>query len=143
MVAAGILGFVATSLYGAFSAAFSMIQSTRENLRATQILVQKTEAIRLFTWSQIADTNNYLKSTFTEAYDPLGSTNNCGGAQYTGYVTATVPVLPGATYAANMRTITVGVFWVTYSGAKAIVHQREMQTRVARNGMQNYIWGAP
>jgi len=141
MVAAGILGFVATSLYGAFSAGFFTIQSTRENLRATQILVQKMEAVRLFTWSQIADTNNYLKSTFTVAYDPLGSTNNCGGAQYTGYVIPSTPDLGGAAYTPNMRTITVGVFWITYSGGKTIVHQREMQTRVARNGMQNYIWG--
>ena len=30
---------------------------------------------------------------------------------------------------------------ITYNGAKAIAHQREMQTRVARNGMQNYIYG--
>ena len=41
-----------------------------------------------------------------------------------------------------MRTITVTVYWTNYNGAKPIVHQREMQTRVARNGMQNYIWGA-
>jgi len=143
-VAAAILGFVATSLYGAFSAGFCVIQSTRENLRATQILVQKMEAVRLFTWSQVADTTNYLKATFTEPYDPLGITNNCGGAQYTGYVTASLPAageLPEA-YRANMRTITVSLYWTNYNGAKAIVHQREMQTRVARNGMQNYIWGA-
>ncbi len=61
LVASAILGFVATALYGAFSAGFCVIQSTRENLRATQILVQKLEAVRLFTWSQVADTNNYLK----------------------------------------------------------------------------------
>jgi hypothetical protein len=143
LVAAGILGFVGTSLYGAFSAGFCVIQSTRENLRATQIMVQKLEAIRLFTWSQVGDTTNYLNSTFTEVYDPLGATNSCGGAKYTGCVTASVPAageLPEA-YRTNMRTITVSVAWTTYNGAKAIVHQREMQTRVARNGMQNYIWG--
>ena len=49
--------------------------------------------------------------------------------------------LPEA-YRTNMRTITVTVYWTNYNGAKAIVHRREMQTRVARNGMQNYIWGA-
>jgi prepilin-type N-terminal cleavage/methylation domain-containing protein len=144
MVAVGILGFVATTLYGAFSAGFCVIQSARENLRATQIMVQKVEAIRLFTWSQICDTNNYLKGTFVEPYDPLGVANNCGGAQYTGYVSASIPAateLPDA-YRANMRTITVSLYWTNYNGGKAIVHAREMQTRVARNGMQNYIWGA-
>jgi len=144
LVATAILGLVGTSLYGAFAAGFCVIQSTRENLRATQILVQKTEAVRLFTWSQVADTNNYLRFAFTENYDPLGATNNSGGAKYTGYVRASVPAageLPEA-YRTNMRTITVTLYWTNYNGAKAIVHQREMQTRVARNGMQNYIWGA-
>ena len=144
LFATGILGFVAISLCVGFNAGFFTIQSTRENLRATQIMLQKLEAIRLFTWSQVGDTNNYLKSTFTEVYDPLGATNNCGGPKYTGTVTASLPAageVPEA-YRTNMRTLTVSVAWTTYNGAKAIKHQREMQTRVARNGMQNYIWGA-
>lgn len=143
LIAAAILGFVTTSLCAGFNAGFCLIQSTRENLRATQIMVQKLEAIRLFTWSQSGDTTNYLKSTFTEVYDPLGITNGSAGPKYTGQVTASVPAageLPEA-YRTNMRTITVSLSWTTYNGAKAIVHRREMQTRVARNGMQNYIWG--
>ena len=111
LVAAGILGFMGTSLYAAFSAGFCLIQTTRENLRATQIMVQKLEAVRLFTWSQVCDTTNYLKPTFTEMYDPLGSNNGSGGAPYTGSVTASVPAagkLPEA-YRTNMRTITVSL----------------------------------
>jgi type II secretory pathway pseudopilin PulG len=144
MVAGTILGLVAMSLYGAFSAGFCVIQSTRENLRATQIMVQKMEAVRLFTWSQVNDSTNYLKPVFTEPYDPLGMTNNCSGAQYTGYVSASIPAagdLPEA-YRTNMRTITVSLYWTNFNGKKPVVHAREMQTRVARNGMQNYIWGA-
>jgi type II secretory pathway pseudopilin PulG len=144
MVAGAILAFVAISLYGAFSAGFSVIQSTREDLRATQIMVQKLEAIRLFTWNQICDTNSYLVPEFVEPYDPLGVTNHSSGAQYTGFVTAQVPAVgevPEA-YRTNMRTITVTVYWTNYFGGKRIVHERDMQTRVARNGMQNYIWGA-
>ena len=144
LMAAGILGFVATALYGAFGAGFCLIQSTREDLRATQIMVQKMEGIRLFTWSQVNDPTNYLKSPFTEQYDPLSITNNCAGAKYTGYVTASVPTasdnIPDA-YRTNMLTLTVTLYWTNYNGAKAIRHSRAMQTRVARNGMQNYIWG--
>lgn len=145
VTATGILGFVVSSLCVGFNAGFCMFQSTREDLRATQIMLQKMESIRLFTWSQISDTTNYLKSTFTEVYDPLGTTNSTSGPKYTGSVTASLPAageLPDA-YRTNMRTITVQLSWTTYSGAKAIPHQREMQTRVARNGMQNYIWGNP
>jgi prepilin-type N-terminal cleavage/methylation domain-containing protein len=144
LVAAAIMGVMATALYGAFAAGFCVIQSTRENLRATQIMMQKMEAVRLFTWSQICDTNNYLKPFFVEPYDPLGVTNNCGGAEYTGYISAAVPAtgdLPEA-YRTNMRTVTVTVYWTNLNGGKPLVHTREIQTRVARNGMQNYIWGA-
>ncbi len=144
LVAVTILGFVGATLYGAFSAGFCVIQSARENLRATQVMVQKVEAIRLFTWSQICDTNNYLKPLFVEAYDPLGATNNSGGAQYTGYFSASVPAtgdLPEA-YRTNMRTLTLTLYWTNCNGGKPIVHTREGKTRVARNGMQNYIWGA-
>jgi hypothetical protein len=144
LVAGAILGFMATSLYGAFSAGFYVIQSMRENLRATQVMVQKLEAIRLFTWSQVCDTNKYLIPSFAEPYDPLSVTNNCGGAKYTGYVSASIPAagdLPEA-YRTNMRTITVALYWTNYNGTKPVLHTREMQTRVTRNGMQNYIWGA-
>jgi hypothetical protein len=143
LVATAILGFVATTIYAAFAAGFCVIQTTRENLRATQIMVQKMEGIRLLTWSQIGDANRYLPP-FTERYDPLGASTNAGGANYTGYVLSSVPTtadLGGADYQTNMRTITVTVYWTNYNGAKRIVHKREMQTRVARNGLQNYIWG--
>ena len=143
LVAAGILGFMGTSLYAAFASGFCLIQSTRENLRATQIMVQKLESVRLFTWSQVCDTNDYLKSAFTEVYDPLAANGGSRGASYTGVVTASEPAvgeLPEA-YRTNMRTITVSLNWTNYNGARAIVHERKMTTRVARNGMQNYIWG--
>jgi hypothetical protein len=144
MVASVIIAFVGTSLYGALAAGFCVMQSTRENLRATQIMMQKTEAIRLFTWDEICNTNLYLKPSFVEPYDPLGATNHSGGAQYTGFVTASVPAVgdvPEA-YRTNMRTVTITVYWTNYNSARRIVHRREMQTRVARSGMQNYIWGA-
>ena len=141
LIAVGILGFVSTSLLIGFKAGFCMIQSTRENLRATQIMVQKMEAVRLFTWSQVGNTTNYLKSNFTEVYDPLGATNNSSGPKYTGFVTASVPAvgdLPEA-YRTNMRTVTVNIYWTNSN--RTVTHHRVMRTRVARNGMQNYIWG--
>ena len=144
MVGAAILAVVGASLYAAFAAGFFLIQSTRENLRATQIMMQKMEAIRLFTWSQVNDTNNYFKPLFTEPYDPLGARTNAGGAQYTGFLSAAVPAVgqvPEA-YRTNMRDVTISVYWTNYNGARRVVHSRTMQTRVARNGMQNYIWGA-
>jgi hypothetical protein len=142
--ATAILGFVSASLYCGLGASFSVVQTTRENVRATQIMLQKVEAIRLFTWSQLGDTTNYLTTDFTEDYDPLGTTNGTSGVKYRCFVSASTPAVGDVAdaYRTNMSTVTVSVYWTNYIGAKSIVHNRSMQTRVARNGMQNYIWGA-
>lgn len=144
LISTAILGFVGTSLYTAFAFGFYVVQSTRLDLRATQILVQKVEGIRLLNWTQLLDTNQYLLPTFVEAYDPAGLANSCAGTIYAGKISSRIPTaaeVPDA-YRTNMRTITVSIYWTNYNGAKPIPQMRQMQTRVARSGMQNYIWGA-
>jgi type II secretory pathway pseudopilin PulG len=133
MVAAGVLIVLFVGLYLGFAASFTVIQSARENLRATQILVQRMETARLYTWDQI-NSSAYIKPTFVDAYAPLGVT-------YHGRVTvgSTVPV-GAASYASKMRKLTVSVTWTNASGPK-IAQTRTMETLVGRFGMQNYIYG--
>lgn len=141
IVAVLVLSLMMVSLYGGISLGFSVLSSSREDLRATQILVRKTEAIRLFTWSELLDSTNYLRPTFTERYDPLSVTNG-SGPMYTGVISLSTPTnLPDA-YATNMRTVTISVYWTNYSGKASTVRVRQMETRVARYGIQNYVWGA-
>ena len=141
MIAVLIVGTLVMALYAGFSQGFSVIQSARENLRATQIMVQRMETIRLYTWSQVLDTNNYLKPTFVEFYDPLGRTNNTAGTRYFGTISSQVPSDLPVAYRTNMRTITVQMSWTNYTRGRAIPFSRQMETRVARNGMQNYVYG--
>ena len=132
-----ILATVMISLYGAFSYGFMTIQACREDLRATQILMQQTEAIRLCTWSQLTNYN------FQESYDPFGAANAGGGTRYSG----TVAVQPAsaipdsATYKTNMRQVAVTVYWTNTYGNSPLVHSRQMKTQVARYGLKDYIWG--
>jgi hypothetical protein len=139
VVAAFALGVVMLALFACLSSGFSVIQSARENLRATQIMVQRSEAIRLFNWNQILNTN-YLKPTFTEYYDPQSGTNNVG-TQYTGIVTSSVSTNLPAAYRDNTRLVTISLYWTNQFGRQTVVHSRQMQTQVARYGMQNYVWG--
>jgi type II secretory pathway pseudopilin PulG len=141
IVGVGILGIVTVSLYAGFGSGFSLMQVTRENLRATQILMQRMETIRLYTWTQLQDTN-YFPLTFTERYDPLAGTNSI---VYSGKVldasgNVAVPSSPPASsdlpdsYRTNMALVRIQVTW-TSSG---VLRSREVQTYVARYGMQNY-----
>ena len=144
LVGVAFVGVVVTVLYGAFSVGFPVIQSTRENLRATQIVMQKAEALRLFTWNQVCDTTNRRKPLFVEPRDSLGVANNRGDVQYAGYITAAAPaagVLANPSLS-HMRPVTVTLCWTNSDGGKPVVHRREIQTRLARNGMPKYIWGA-
>ena len=133
-----VLGMMTTALCGCIWCGFSLVDSSRQNLRANQILVQRTEAIRLFNWDQMLDTN-FLKPTFTEYYDPQ-ITNSMGVAYY-GTVAASIPTnLPGA-YRDKMRMINVNLTWTNTTGRSTTVRTRQWQTYVARFGMQNYVWG--
>ena len=141
VVASGLTGFVAASVLAGMSSGLSALDLTRQELRATQILQERMETIRLYTWSQVLDTGNYLKPTFTELYDPLGRTNNTVGTRFQGTISSSIPTDLPVAYQTNMRTITVQLFWTNYNRGQPVVSTREMQTRVARNGMQNYIYG--
>ncbi len=139
MVAVLILGTLIVSLFGAFSSGLGTTQAARENMRATQILVQKMETIRLFTWSQGVQ-NNLASTNFISYYDP--SVANNMGTLYSGvYTPAPSPAGLPADYRDKMRRVTVTVFWTNYSARRVpVVQQRQMETLVARYGMQNYVY---
>ena len=138
IVAVFVLGTVGGTFCIGLSSAFFMMQNTREDLRATQIMTQRIEAIRLCRWSQLSP------FTFQESYDPLTGTNQASGAKYFGNVSiAPVASVPNsASYAPNMAQVTVNLTWTNYNLNVPVVHTRQMQTQVARYGLQNYIWGA-
>ena len=138
LVSVFVLAIMLISLYGGFTAGFAVVQVARENLRATQIMVQRIEAMRLFNWDQICNPK-YLTPTFTESYDP--SSGN-GGTVFAGYISTNAPLIPGAAYTNNMRTITINVYWTNYhpGTTRKMVRHRQLQTRVARFGMQAYVY---
>jgi uncharacterized protein (TIGR02598 family) len=144
VIAAAVLGTLSVSLLAAFSAGLTIVRNGRENMRATQILLQKMETLRLFTWSQ--GTNTTLAATnFTDWYDPTRTNTQSAGVTYRGFFTNSVaPSSIPAAYRDSMRTATVTVYWTNYpSGGgtnSPVVHSRQFQTLVARYGMQNYVY---
>ena len=138
VVAVFVLGTIGGSFCVGLSSAFSVMRNTREDLRATQIMMQRIEALRLCTWSELSQFN------FQENYDPLSGTNQAAGAKYFGNVTIgpAVSVPTSASYGPNICQVNVNLTWTNYNLNVPVVHTRQMQTQVARYGLQNYIWGA-
>src|SRR5258707_2277441 len=81
VVSMGILGALIISLYAGIAWGFSIMRLARENIRATQIMTEKMETIRLYNWDQI-NSNGFIPTTFSVAYYPLGQTNGSGLTYY-------------------------------------------------------------
>ncbi len=137
-----VLGIMMLSLYAGFSSGFALVQVSRENVRATQILMQKMETIRLYKWNQVTNPA-YLKPSFGEWYFPSGTNTKSAGTYYSGFLSVrSAPGIPPA-YAKNMRSVIATVYWTNYPRwprTNIIVRTREMQTLVARYGLQSYIF---
>jgi hypothetical protein len=129
-----------SAFYGSLGSGFSMVQVTRENLRATQIILQRMEAIRLSSYSSLQDATSY-PTNFTEYYNPGSTTNGTPGVAYNvSYNWAIPPSIAGGlppAYRTNMLLVTVKAAWTSGQGQ----HTRSMQTYVARRGIQAYVAG--
>ena len=135
VMAVAVLGVMASGIFGSFRYGFLTLELTRENQRATQILLEKVETIRLYNWEQIQPTNNFIPATFTDVYDPKAA--SCSqGITYTGTVRVEPCDLKSA-YAVNMKKLTVTLSWLTQG---RIPHTRSLTTYIAKDGIQNYVY---
>jgi Tfp pilus assembly protein PilV len=131
-VAMGVIGTVVVALFSAFTGGFMNVQMGRENLRATQIMLEKMETIRLYSWDQI-NTPNFIPPTFTASYDP--NSTNSPGLVYSGQVILTTAPI-NSSYSNDMKQVTVQLNWKTGN----LDRTRQFTTYICRDGLQNYIY---
>ena len=134
VVSTAVIGVVFVSLYAALASGVSTTQMTRENQRATQILLEKAETFRLFSWDQIT-TKDWVPTEFTSSYCPTAASTNAQGTVYSGTIGISKLNL-SSNYDDDMRQIDIALTWKT----KDLKRSRSMTIYVARNGIQNYIY---
>ncbi len=132
LAAMAVCGIVLLSLYAGLSAGFAVTQVARENLRATQVMVEKLETIRLYTFDEIERTN-FIPTTFESPYYSYGT--NRSSLVYSGRVTIG-PAPVSASYSNDLKQVLIQIQWT--SGG--VVRSRQMDTLIARNGLQAYIY---
>ena len=134
VAAVAILAISAAGLMGAMANGFFSVQLTRENQRATQIMIERAEMARLYNWDQVT-APGFILTNFVASYDPQSPGG--GGVFYTGRVqVASLPFSPAPNYATNMRQLTVTLNWQT----KGINRTRTLTTLLGRDGLQNYVY---
>lgn len=146
MVAACIVGVLFVSLYGGITAGFGALSSARENLRATQVMIDKMETLRLYSWTQVStfgSSTSYIPSTFTESFYP--TTTNYSestvstGATGSGFIYyGTVAITNSGfsqNYSNSVKLVTITVNWTN-----GVARSQTMSTYVGQYGIQNYIY---
>ena len=134
IMAVALLGVMAGGVFGSFRYGFFTLQLVRENQRATQILLEKVETLRLYSWDQVNRANFIPATLTTEYYDPTAP-EGARGASYNGTVTV-ANCTNGTSYSANLREVTVTLNWTT----RDVPHTRRLTTYIAKDGIQNYVY---
>ena len=138
IVAVFIAAIFLPSFYACVGTGFAIAKETREDLRATQILVQRMEAIRLSPYSVLKNPSSY-PTNVTEYFSPSGqAAGSGGGAAYkVSYNWTPAPTTLPPSYRTNMLLITATATWTSGN----IQRSRTNQTYVARYGIQRYVSG--
>ena len=133
LICMAIISVSMAGLMGSFQFAFFNMQLARENQRATQIILEKAEAIRCYRWDRL----NQIPPSFTNWFDERGG-NVAKGTEYKGFIfqSSFNPSGTAPSYAGTMATFTIVVNWKTGS----VDHWRTNVTYVAANGIQNYVY---
>jgi len=131
-VGMAVIGIVVGAMMSGMTTGTVIMRMARENLRATQILLEKVETIRLYSWDQI-NTPGFIPPTFTENYDP--SSTNSQGLTYNGTMQI-APAPIASSYSNDLKMVTVHLSWLTGT----IQRDREFTSYISRNGLQDYIY---
>jgi hypothetical protein len=132
LMATAIVSVAFLSLYAAIAYGFAAVQVSRENLRATQVILEKLETLRLYSWDQI-NTTGFVPSTFEAPFNPA-TNSNCGFVYRGTVVITNAPI--AETYSSDMRLVLVTLDWTSGN----VNRSRQMGTLVSRYGLQNYIY---
>jgi type II secretory pathway pseudopilin PulG len=143
-----IAAILLTAVFASISGTFSLLTTTREDLRATQIIVSRLEALHLEAWgstnqaSQLFDTT-LVPRTFSDYFYPQGlngTTNQ--GTVYGGTVTiyTNLSLSPSSSYGNSMALIVISVSWTNSRYGVTTAHSRSMSTYISSRGVQNYVY---
>ena len=114
LVGVAVSGIMFAAVLVCITNGFASVASNRENSRATQILLEKMEMIRLYNWNQITgnDPNTCVPPSFTASLYPNSADT---GPRYAGTVRITsAPITE--TYASDLRLVKIDLTWTSSSG---------------------------
>ena len=133
-MAVAIIGIMCAGLVGSLTYGFYTMGLARENQRATQLILETLETVRLYNWDQV-NSNGFIPPTFTGVYDPQAPVGQ-QGITYYGTISRGNANMGGPSVNTNLVLMTVTLNWTN----RGIRHARTNCTLIARDGIQNYVY---
>lgn len=133
-----MVGMIAVALISGMNLVVRTVQLSREELQATQVMVERLDTLRLYSWEKLT-TADYIPATFQMAIYPDSSGSTAVGTNRSPTFNGTVSIASSGlseSYAGDVRLVTVSLNW-TNSG---LSRTRSMFTYVARYGLQNFVY---
>lgn len=126
MMAMMVLAFGITGSVTVLRIGFDMVETSRDQTMVGQILQSEIETLRLMTWHEISDLPE------TEAFQIETEFDQTIGDRFT-CIRRIEDARPGV----EIKTVVLEVTWTTTNGA-----HRELayETRIARNGINDYYY---
>jgi len=146
MISALLAAILLAAVFSGISSSFALLDSTREHLRATQIIMSRLEGMHLEAWgnanqpTQLFDPS-LVPTTFTDYFYPQGlkgSTNE--GTVYTGTITIYKGNAISTSYANSLALVVVSVSWSDVVRGVTNAHTDTMSTYIGQYGVQNYVY---
>jgi hypothetical protein len=135
-----LLGLIFMALYtGLVTTTFS-VQLSRENLRATQIMAEKLDTLRLYGWKKIIEEDPfYMQRGVVDAPvysdDPSKAGNDATARAFDTEILIEPAPFTEA-YAVDMRMVTVKLTWDTGKMKRT----RSMSTLISKHGLFKYVY---
>jgi hypothetical protein len=133
-----LLGLLFMALYTGLYTTTYAVKLSRENLRATQVMAERLDTIRLYGWKKVVEDPTYIPKQFSAPVysdDPTTALNDATTRVYSGEIIIE-PAPMTETYAADLRTITVKLTWQTGN----MTRTRSMSTLVSKFGVYKYVY---
>jgi prepilin-type N-terminal cleavage/methylation domain-containing protein len=128
LVASLVFAVLACAITSGIVLASKSIRIIEENARATQILVDQLEIVRLYDWNQFQD-GKFLPRTFE-----VPGSGKKDETAYQGSWEVLTPNL-SANYSNDVVQVRLTLSWQSQGKSR----QRELSTFIFRHGLQNYI----
>jgi type II secretory pathway pseudopilin PulG len=137
LVGVGVFGVLFCALFAGLSWSFTTVENARERLRATQIMAEKMDTIRLYTWDQLTN-RGYIPTNFTMAFYPTNGlnagTSRSAGIIYSGTITISNAPVTTEDYANTLRTVVIDLSWQR----GLLTLHTQMSTLVSQYGIETH-----